>query len=73
LAEEEEFQAGVIKAYLPQQMSEAEIRTYLVELMARLGVNDAKGMGKVMGNAAKELAGKADNRLISHLLKDLLG
>lgn len=72
LAEEEEFQAGVIKAYLPKQMSEAEIRTYLQELMARLGVVDAKGMGKVMGVAAKELAGQADNRLVSSVLKDLL-
>ncbi|MBE0641761.1 MAG: GatB/YqeY domain-containing protein [Bacteroidales bacterium] len=72
LAEEEEFQAGVIKAYLPKQMSEEEIRDYLKNLIARLGVTDAKGIGKVMGAAAKELAGQADNRIVSAVLKDLL-
>jgi len=73
LAEEEEFQAEVIRAYLPQQMEEGEIREYLSGLIARLGVGDLKGMGQVMGTASRELAGKADNRLISSLVKEMLG
>ena len=72
LAEEEEFQAGVIKAYLPEQMSEDEIRNYLKGLISSLGVSDMKGMGKVMGAAAQTLSGKADNRIVSQILKELL-
>lgn len=63
----------VIEAYLPKQMSHAEIETYLKDLVARVGATSVKDMGKVMGAANKELAGKADGRTISEVVKQLLG
>jgi len=63
----------VIEAYLPKQMSHAEVETYLKELIARIGATSVKDMGKVMGAANKELAGKADGRMISEVVKGLLG
>lgn len=72
LAKEERFQAEVIRAYLPQQMSEDEISAYLSELIAKLGVSDIKEMGRIMGTASKELAGKADNKIVSGLIRKLL-
>ncbi len=63
----------VIEAYLPKQMSHDEVETYLKDLIARVGATSVKDMGKVMGAANKELAGKADGRTISELVKQLLG
>ena len=63
----------VIEAYLPKQMSHAEIEAYLKNLVARVGATSVKDMGKVMGAANKELAGKADGRTISEVVKQLLG
>ena len=63
----------VIEAYLPKQMSHEEVETYLKGLIARVGATSVKDMGKVMGAANKELAGKADGRTISELVKQLLG
>jgi uncharacterized protein YqeY len=63
----------VIEAYLPKQMSHEEVETYLKGLIARVGATSVKDMGKVMGAANKELAGKADGRTISDLVKQLLG
>jgi uncharacterized protein YqeY len=63
----------VIEAYLPKQMSHEEVETYLKDLIARVGATSVKDMGKVMGAANKELAGKADGRTISELVKQLLG
>jgi len=63
----------VIEAYLPKQMSHAEVETYLKEVIARVGATSVKDMGKVMGTANKELAGKADGRTISEVVKSLLG
>jgi uncharacterized protein YqeY len=62
----------VIEAYLPKQMSHAEVETYLKELVTRVGATSVKDMGKVMGTANKELAGKADGRTISEVVKQLL-
>jgi uncharacterized protein len=62
----------VIEPYLPKQMSPHEIETYLKELIGRVGASSAKDMGKVMGAANKELAGKADGRTISEIVKGLL-
>ena len=64
---------GVIEPYLPQQMSRFEIEGYLQELIARLGVTSVQEMGKVMGAANKELAGRADGKTISEVVKQLLG
>jgi len=63
----------VIEPYLPQQMSRFEIEGYLQELISRLGVTSVSDMGKVMGIASKELAGQADGRTISEVVKQLLG
>lgn len=62
----------VIEVYLPKQMDRAEIETYLKELIGRVGATSVKDMGKVMGTANKELAGKADGKTISEVVKQLL-
>lgn len=72
LAEVELFQASVMEAYLPQQMSEAEIKTELEKIIAQVGASSPADMGKVMGAASKAFAGKADNKIVSQLVKDLL-
>ena len=72
LADVELFQAGVIEAYLPKQMDEAELRSELQKLIGETGATSAADMGKVMGAATKKFAGKADGKLISAIVKDLL-
>lgn len=73
LADTELFQATVIEAYLPKQMSEDEIRVELKNIIAQVGAKGMADLGKVMGSASKTLAGKADNKLVSTLVKELLG
>jgi uncharacterized protein YqeY len=68
--EKEEMQ--VIEAYLPQQMSREEISAYLQEVITKVNATSVKDMGKVMGMANKELAGKADGKTISEIVKQLL-
>ncbi len=63
----------VIEAYLPKQMSHGEVEAYLKDLVTRVGATSVKDMGKVMGAANKELAGKADGPTISEFVKQLLG
>ena len=63
----------VIEAYLPKQMERSEVASYLKELIGRVGATSVKDMGKVMGAANKELAGKADGRTISDVVRQLLG
>jgi hypothetical protein len=63
----------VIEPYLPKQMSPAEIEAYLKDLIGRIGASSVKDMGKVMGAANEELAGKADGKAISEAVKKLLG
>src|SRR5471030_60157 len=63
----------VIEPYLPQQMSRFEIEGYLQELISRLGATSVSDMGKVMGIASKELAGQADGKTISEVVRQLLG
>ncbi len=72
LAEQELYQAGIIEAYLPKQMSEDEIKTGIQNIITKLGATSLKDMGKVMGAASKEFAGKADNKMIAELVKKLL-
>jgi uncharacterized protein YqeY len=62
----------VIEAYLPKQMGRDEVEAYLKDLIARIGAASVKDMGKVMGAANKELAGKADGKTISEVVKGLL-
>ena len=73
LAKTELEEIAVIEKYLPKQISEEEIRT---ELKALIDQNNAKGpgdLGRLMGIASKHFAGKADNKLVSMLLKQMLG
>ena len=63
----------VIEAFLPKQMERADIEAYLKELISKVGATSVKDMGKVMGAANKELAGKADGKTISEVVKQLLG
>jgi uncharacterized protein YqeY len=72
LADEELAQVSVIEEYLPKQMSEAEIEAEVKAIIAETGASSMKEMGKVMGVASKKMAGKADGRLISTLVKKLL-
>ncbi|MBL7884988.1 MAG: GatB/YqeY domain-containing protein [Bacteroidia bacterium] len=72
LAEIELAQAAVIEVYLPKQMTEAEIKTEVEKIIASVGASSAADMGKVMGTASKALAGKADGKLISTIVKELL-
>jgi len=69
MAEEEEFQASIIEKYLPQQMSEAEVEAIVQAIIAQTGASSIADMGKVMGMASKQLAGKSDNKTISNLIK----
>jgi uncharacterized protein YqeY len=73
LEETELYQAKVMEEYLPGQMSEEEIRSEVKKIIGSVGANSAADMGKVMGAATKSLAGKADNRLVSGIVKELLG
>jgi uncharacterized protein YqeY len=72
LAEKERGQIAVIERYLPKMMDEAEIETALNVIITSVGATSAKDMGKVMGVASKQLAGKADGKLISETVKRLL-
>lgn len=72
LAEEEMAQVNVIESYLPKQMSEEEIEAVVKEIIAQTGTQSMKEMGKVMGIASKQLAGKADGKKISEIVKKLL-
>lgn len=72
LAADERAQLAVIEDFLPKQMTEEELETYLKSLFTKLGVQGPQDMGKVMGTASKELAGKADGKAISAKVKQLL-
>lgn len=72
LAEEELAQAAIIETYLPKQMSEEELTAALKTIIEKVGATSAKDMGKVMGTATKELAGKADGKVISAKVRELL-
>lgn len=72
LAEEEAAQAAVIEDYLPKQLSAEELESALREIIAAVGATSPKDMGKVMGAATKQLAGKADGKAISTKVKELL-
>ena len=69
---EEMAQANVIEESLPKALSEAELTVVLKEIIARVGASSPKEMGKVMGVASKELAGKADGKVISAKVRELL-
>lgn len=72
LADNELAEASYMEVYLPAQLSEAELEAELKKIIARVGATQPSEMGKVMGAATKELAGKADGKMISALVKKLL-
>lgn len=72
LAKKELFEAEVIAAFLPEQLSEAEIAAEVTKIVHQLNATSMKDMGKVMGAASKALAGKAENKIISQLVKKAL-
>ena len=73
LAEAELAQVAVIETYLPKQMSAEELEAALKAIIAEVGAEGPKDMGKVMGTATKKLAGLAEGRAISTKVKELLG
>lgn len=73
LAKSEIEEIAVIEKFLPKQMGEEEIKEELKKIIAQVGASSAAEMGKVMGVASKHFAGKADNKVVSVLLKQLLG
>lgn len=72
LAENELAQVRVLEEYLPKQLSEAELESALRAIITQLGVTEPREMGKVMGVATKQLAGKADGKAISAMVKKIL-
>jgi uncharacterized protein YqeY len=72
LLEKEEAELVVIEQFLPKQLNEDEVKAKLQEIIARVGASAPSDMGKVMGVATKELAGQADGRVVSTLVKALL-
>lgn len=73
LYEIEVAEMQVIEPYLPQQMTRFEIEGFIQELISRIGATSIQDMGRVMGMANKELAGQADGKTISEVVKQLLG
>jgi len=73
LAEKEEQELLVIQEYLPKQMSDEELEAAVKQIIDQTGASDMKDMGKVMGVASKSLAGQADNKRISGVVRKLLG
>jgi uncharacterized protein YqeY len=72
LAKPELEEVEIISRYLPAMMSEDEIRAVVKAAMAQTGASQASDMGKVMGVVTKQLAGKADNKVVSSIVKELL-
>lgn len=72
LAQKEQEEIAVIEKFLPKQMSEAELETALKEIIAQVGATSAADLGKVMGVASKQLAGKADGKTINAVVRTLL-
>ncbi|MFN8114601.1 MAG: GatB/YqeY domain-containing protein [Bacteroidia bacterium] len=73
LADDELAQAKVMEDYLPKQLSEDEIKAIVKSAIAEVGASSAADMGKVMGAANKVVAGRADGKLVSQIVKEMLG
>ena len=72
LAEPELAQVKIIAQFLPEQLSVDELQKIIAELISKVGATSMKDMGKVMGMASKQLAGKADGKTISTIVKQML-
>lgn len=72
LAEKEQIELTIVEEFLPKQLSEDEIKTKLEEIKIRVGASAPSDMGKMMGVATKELAGLADGKVVSAMVKAIL-
>ncbi|MGB4204952.1 MAG: GatB/YqeY domain-containing protein [Bacteroidales bacterium] len=72
LAQTEESQISVIEAYLPKQLDIEDVRAVIADIVKNVDAKSIKDMGKVMGEASKQLMGKADNKTIAAIVKELL-
>ena len=72
LAQTEREEIEIIEKYLPEQMSEEELEKIIKAIVDKTGASSMRDMGKVMGMASKQLAGKADGKTISGIVKKLL-
>lgn len=72
LAEDEMAQCAIIERYLPAMMAEKELKVVLAEIIAQVGAVGPQDMGKVMGIATKQLAGKAEGKVINMVVRQLL-
>jgi hypothetical protein len=73
LADQEAQELAILEAYLPAQLSEAEIRQVIQEIVSQVGATSPKDMGKVMGPAMQRLKGQADGKKVQELVKAALG
>ena len=73
LADPELAQVAIIAQFLPEQLDQAALNKIIADIIAKVGATSMKDMGKVMGMASKQLAGKADGKAISIAVKQLLG
>ena len=72
LAQKEQEEIAVIEQFLPKQLDGEELKAIIAEIVAQVGATSAADMGKVMGVASKQLAGQADGKTISAVVKELL-
>jgi len=72
LAVTEREEIEVLKRYLPEQMSEEDLKKVILDIVSKTGASGMKDMGKVMGMASKELAGRSDGKTISAMVKSIL-
>ncbi|MBA4197974.1 MAG: glutamyl-tRNA amidotransferase [Chitinophaga sp.] len=72
LAQKEEEEIAVIEKFLPKQLTEEELKAEVAAIITEVGASSPADMGKVMGAATKQLAGKADGKAISAIVKELL-
>lgn len=72
LAQKEQEEIEVIEKFLPKQLSTEELKTIIAEIITQTGASSPADMGKVMGAATRQLAGKADGKAISAVVKELL-
>lgn len=73
LIDKAQAEVEVLSGYLPEQMSEAEIRDLARQIVAEVGAQGPKDMGKVMGPLVARTKGRADGKLVNHVVKELLG
>lgn len=73
LAKKEEEEIALIEKFLPAQLSPIELKNSIAKIITELGAQSSSDMGKVMGVAVKQFAGKADSKTISILIKEILG